>query len=707
MAEDDLQRSATPATAPATALLQHKRQTKTEDDFVKTNGTAEDQHLLDENPEQLALGENYSSQLVVLKELFSDWTQDDLIFALSESDGDLDTTISRISEGHAAKWGEVKQQQQQQEKTTTTQPMSTKDKIKQKVSDIADKITGGGGGGAATEHQHPRPRTSSGRGGRGSRPAGRGGSVRTAVAASGGRGGGRAEVPVPIDAAAPKDSWAEQTPTSWGDSEMPPTKSKQPHKQVAKSSWGPRKQQQQPQPQQPQQQQSQDKPLTPATTDWGKQGGASTKSKTAAAQTKPSSVIPSGAKSSWASIVKPDLQQASQQQAAYVDAGAAKNDSLAAAGAAAPASRRVKPSVRLPNSADKRVPLTEGNLEAFEQTLPSNGKRRPSQSAAATEATNRDSARSALLDQSQVAYEKQGSMLAGGRQQQQQQPQPQPQPYQRRFNQDGPVIMPESNNNNTTTGIAGIERASVQFGSLNLNGAQPDEQIYQGATFKSNDLQKPTSGVADLGRQPSDQQQHQQLPTQQQQQQQQQQPQYPFHQASAASFGSPYSEAPKNAAAATDYKPAQQPQSYGQQQPNYPYDYGNQQSQSSYGNVPDYAGYYGASETQQPRSHNAFYDQSYQQPQSSLSNRGGTSSVTSEQQSSRLAHSGEMTPATTASAGTYTPAGQQYANPYGQAGTGPHGGPTNHAPQGGHQNYPMQAYYQPPYAYYQNMVCFQ
>lgn len=41
----------------------------------------------------------YSSSLPVLKELFPDWTDDDLIFALEDSDGDLENAIDRITEG--------------------------------------------------------------------------------------------------------------------------------------------------------------------------------------------------------------------------------------------------------------------------------------------------------------------------------------------------------------------------------------------------------------------------------------------------------------------------------------------------------------------------------------------------------------------------------------------------------------------------------
>lgn len=41
----------------------------------------------------------YSNSLPTLKELFPDWTDDDLVFALEDSDGDLESAIERITEG--------------------------------------------------------------------------------------------------------------------------------------------------------------------------------------------------------------------------------------------------------------------------------------------------------------------------------------------------------------------------------------------------------------------------------------------------------------------------------------------------------------------------------------------------------------------------------------------------------------------------------
>jgi hypothetical protein len=45
------------------------------------------------------LKKQYADQLAKVKELFPDWTDDDIVFALRESDGDLESTVERISEG--------------------------------------------------------------------------------------------------------------------------------------------------------------------------------------------------------------------------------------------------------------------------------------------------------------------------------------------------------------------------------------------------------------------------------------------------------------------------------------------------------------------------------------------------------------------------------------------------------------------------------
>ena len=55
---------------------------------------------LDEQGELGQLKIQYRSELSTLNELFPDWTDDDLVFGLQEHEGDLQTTIERITEGN-------------------------------------------------------------------------------------------------------------------------------------------------------------------------------------------------------------------------------------------------------------------------------------------------------------------------------------------------------------------------------------------------------------------------------------------------------------------------------------------------------------------------------------------------------------------------------------------------------------------------------
>ena len=45
------------------------------------------------------LKKQYASKLSTIKEMFPDWTDEDIVFALQETDGDLEGTIDRMSEG--------------------------------------------------------------------------------------------------------------------------------------------------------------------------------------------------------------------------------------------------------------------------------------------------------------------------------------------------------------------------------------------------------------------------------------------------------------------------------------------------------------------------------------------------------------------------------------------------------------------------------
>ena len=63
------------------------------------NKTTDDNNMLADQGELGEMKKRYSSQLSTLKELFPDWTEVDLVLALEETDGDLQSTIEKISEG--------------------------------------------------------------------------------------------------------------------------------------------------------------------------------------------------------------------------------------------------------------------------------------------------------------------------------------------------------------------------------------------------------------------------------------------------------------------------------------------------------------------------------------------------------------------------------------------------------------------------------
>ncbi|KAK2732943.1 RNAPII degradation factor [Myotisia sp. PD_48] len=54
------------------------------------------------------LKKKHANSLSTIRELFADWTDEDLVFALEDADGDLELAIERITEGNVSQWGEVK-----------------------------------------------------------------------------------------------------------------------------------------------------------------------------------------------------------------------------------------------------------------------------------------------------------------------------------------------------------------------------------------------------------------------------------------------------------------------------------------------------------------------------------------------------------------------------------------------------------------------
>ena len=76
------------------------------------NGTSHDAFSADESlDDQGEIGEmkkKYSSELSMLQDMFPDWTDVDLVFALDEANGDLPSTVDLITEGNVSQFAEVK-----------------------------------------------------------------------------------------------------------------------------------------------------------------------------------------------------------------------------------------------------------------------------------------------------------------------------------------------------------------------------------------------------------------------------------------------------------------------------------------------------------------------------------------------------------------------------------------------------------------------
>ncbi|KAJ5429786.1 Ubiquitin system component Cue [Penicillium cf. griseofulvum] len=103
----------------------------------------------------------YSDTLPTLKEMFPDWKDEDLVFALEDSNGELLEAIERISEGNVSQWGEVKKK--------TTDRTRPKPKEAQSASTETTPSSARGTRGRGGIEGRGRVRADRGRGGRGGR----------------------------------------------------------------------------------------------------------------------------------------------------------------------------------------------------------------------------------------------------------------------------------------------------------------------------------------------------------------------------------------------------------------------------------------------------------------------------------------------------------------------------------------------------------
>ncbi|KAL9607399.1 MAG: hypothetical protein Q9167_007689, partial [Letrouitia subvulpina] len=132
----------------------------------QTNGdplSLVESHKYEDEGEIGELKRMYSSKLVTIKEMFPDWTDEDIVFALQETGGSLEDTIDRISEGNVAQWGEVKKKAKDRSQPKVKEPPVA-------GVDIAPTSSRGGRG----RGQHEGPRGGRGRGSERGRGSGRG-----------------------------------------------------------------------------------------------------------------------------------------------------------------------------------------------------------------------------------------------------------------------------------------------------------------------------------------------------------------------------------------------------------------------------------------------------------------------------------------------------------------------------------------------------
>lgn len=81
----------------------------------KLNGTgtagdaaALEEDSLEDQGELGAMKKKHAAQLPMLKDMFPDWTDMDLVFALEESDGDISAAVDKITQGSVSQFAEVK-----------------------------------------------------------------------------------------------------------------------------------------------------------------------------------------------------------------------------------------------------------------------------------------------------------------------------------------------------------------------------------------------------------------------------------------------------------------------------------------------------------------------------------------------------------------------------------------------------------------------
>ncbi|UZP32896.1 hypothetical protein NXS19_000712 [Fusarium pseudograminearum] len=164
----------------------------------RTNGdkpdhsTADSQSAFEDEGDFGELRKQYGNKTSVIREMFPDWSEADVLFALQETDGDENEAVTRIAEGTISQWGEVSKPKK-----------ASRAKAKDQAPTPSNDATSAG------------PRAA--RGGRGASEGGRG---RGRATERGGRSTRGRPAAAPTNGAGPKENAALSIPTeessAWG-----------------------------------------------------------------------------------------------------------------------------------------------------------------------------------------------------------------------------------------------------------------------------------------------------------------------------------------------------------------------------------------------------------------------------------------------------------------------------------------------------------
>ena len=90
----------------------------------------------------------YLAELGMLKPMFPDWTDTDLVFALEEADGDVEATVDKITTGSVSQFAEVKKTKDRARSKVKDEPTAAGASEKPAFSSRGSRGRGGFRGGA-------------------------------------------------------------------------------------------------------------------------------------------------------------------------------------------------------------------------------------------------------------------------------------------------------------------------------------------------------------------------------------------------------------------------------------------------------------------------------------------------------------------------------------------------------------------------------